>query len=172
MPILPIRLFGDPILRTRASEVVQVDQGVAALMESMDQTMVAAPGIGLAAPQVGTLRRVIVWGNEQDRGALANPQIVSSKGAVEGEEGCLSLPGLSYPVVRAEWVRVEGLDIQGRAVAVEAWDLTARILAHEIDHLNGILFIDHLPEDLHRQAMAQLRELVAGGWKPQEPVQP
>lgn len=170
MPILPIRLFGDPVLRTRAAAVSEVDATVLGLMNSMSETMVAAPGIGLAAPQVGILRRVIVWENDEDRGALANPVIVSEEGAVEGDEGCLSLPGLSYPVVRSEWVRVEGMDEQGQAVAVEAWDLTARILQHEIDHLNGILFIDHLPEDLHQQAMAELRELMANGWKRPEPV--
>lgn len=170
MPILPIRLFGDPVLRTRASEVPEVDPAVLSLMGSMAETMLAAPGIGLAAPQVGMLRRVIVWENDEDRGALANPVVVSKEGAVEGDEGCLSLPGLSYPVIRSEWVRVEGLDELGQSVAVEAWDLTARILQHEIDHLNGILFIDHLPEDLHQQAMAELRVLVANGWKRPEPV--
>ncbi|MGQ0678484.1 MAG: peptide deformylase [Actinomycetota bacterium] len=170
MAIMPIRLFGDPVLRTRASEVAAVDSAVSSLMQNMAQTMVEAPGIGLAAPQVGVLRRVIVWGNDEDRGALANPVIVGRQGAVEGEEGCLSLPGLTYPVVRAEWVRVEGFDEQGREVAVEAWDLTARILQHEIDHLNGVLFIDHLPEELHQEAMARVRELVANGWRPVESV--
>lgn len=157
MALLPVRLFGDPVLRTRAREVEVADDSVRDLARGMEETMRAAPGIGLAAPQVGVLRRVIVWENEEDRGALANPVIVDRKGQVEGEEGCLSLPGLAYPVVRSEWVRVEGLELGGKAVVVEAHDLTARILQHEIDHLNGVLFIDHLPLDLRREALAKLR---------------
>ncbi|MDQ4148684.1 MAG: peptide deformylase [Actinomycetota bacterium] len=158
MTLLPIRLFGDPVLRTRAREVEAVDDSVLDLVTNMEETMRAAPGVGLAAPQVGVLRRVIVWENEEDRGALVNPVIVAAKGRIEGEEGCLSLPGLIYPVARAEWVRVEGVEPSGRPVAVEAFDLTARILQHEVDHLNGVLFIDRLPPDLRREALAKLRE--------------
>jgi peptide deformylase len=163
MAVLAIRLFGDPVLRSRAREVTEVDDAVRDLIKSMEETMRAAPGVGLAAPQVGVQRRVIVWEYEEDRGALANPVIVAQRGEVEGEEACLSVPGLVYPVVRSEWVRVEGVEPSGRTVAVEAWDWTARILQHEIDHLNGVLFVDRLPPNLRREAMAKLREQALDG---------
>jgi peptide deformylase len=163
MPILPVRLFGDPVLRTRAAEIDKVDASVRTLMRSMRETMREAPGIGLAANQVGVLRRVIVWENEEERGALANPVIIERDGAVEGEEGCLSLPGLAYPVVRSQWVLVEGVDERSKQVTIEAFDLTARIFQHEIDHLNGILYIDHLPEELRDEAVAKLREMAMAG---------
>jgi peptide deformylase len=163
MAILPIRQFGDPVLRTRAAEVERVDRTVRSLMQSMTDTMRAAPGVGLAANQVGVVRRVIVWENEEDRGAMANPAIVDRGGEVEGEEGCLSLPGLAYPVVRSQWVVVEGLDERGKRVTIEAENLTARIFQHEIDHLNGVLYIDHLPEELRHEANARLKEMALAG---------
>lgn len=159
MGVLPIRQFGDPVLRTRASEVKEVDRAARRLMKSMAQTMKDAPGIGLAAPQVGVLKRIIVWEFEEESGQLANPVIVEREGEVEGEEGCLSLPGLLYPVVRSQRVVVEGLDASGEPVRIEADDMPARILQHEIDHLDGVLFIDRLPDDLRREAMRKLREI-------------
>lgn len=159
MAVLPIRQFGDPVLRTRASEVPEVDRAAKRLMKSMTQTMEQAPGIGLAATQVGVLKRIIVWEWEEERGRLANPVIVDRGGEVEGEEGCLSLPGLLYPVVRSQWVIVEGMQDGGEKVRIEAEDMPARILQHEIDHLDGVLFIDHLSEELRREAMGRLREM-------------
>ncbi len=152
-------MFGDPVLRTRAAEVDKVDSSVRNLMASMKETMRAAPGIGLAANQVGILRRVIVWENEEERGALANPVIVERDGEIEGEEGCLSLPGLAYPVVRSQWVLMEGINERGKKATIEAVDLTARIFQHEIDHLDGVLFIDHLRDELRDEAVAKLREM-------------
>ncbi|HEY8202975.1 MAG TPA: peptide deformylase, partial [Actinomycetota bacterium] len=162
MAVFPIRLFGDPVLRQRAAEVTEVDDAVRKLIRDMRDTMRDAPGVGLAANQIGVLRRVIVWSYEGDEGALVNPRIVSQEGAVEGDEACLSLPGLSYPVVRAQRVRVEGLDRKGRLTELEAEDMTARILQHEIDHVNGVLFIDHLPPELQREARRRLREAAEG----------
>jgi peptide deformylase len=156
-------LFGDPVLLTPAAEVEKVDGAVKTLMQSMKETMRAAPGIGLAANQVGVLRRVIVWENEEERGALANPVIVERDGEVEGEEGCLSLPGLAYPVIRSQWVLVEGINERGKEVTIEAFDLTARIFQHEIDHLNGVLYIDRLPDELRDEAVATLREMAMAG---------
>lgn len=167
MSILPIRLYGDPVLRTRAAEVYEVDRRARRLMNNMTDTMQDAPGIGLAAPQVGVLKRIIVWENDQDRGALANPVILEREGSVEGEEGCLSMPGITYPVVRSEWVLVQGVDDSGETLKFETRDLTARIIQHEIDHLDGILFIDHLPPDLRNEALGVLREL-AETWEQQE----
>ena len=158
MAIFPVRLFGDPVLRERACEVPKIDGSIRKLMQDMVETMQAAPGVGLAANQVGVLRRVIVWQNDLERGALANPVIVERAGQVEDEEGCLSLPGLTYPVERAQWVRVEGLDARDGVVSLEASDLTARILQHEIDHIDGVLFIDRLSAELQREARRVLRE--------------
>jgi len=158
MAIFPIRLFGDPVLRQKAAAVSQVDRSVRKLMKDMTDTMRDAPGLGLAANQVGILRRVIVWANGDDQGALADPVILDRGGQDEDEEGCLSLPGLKYPVIRSQWVRVQGLDEKGDPVVIEAEDLTARIFQHEIDHLDGILFVDHLTPEIQREARRRLRE--------------
>jgi len=158
MAIFPIRLFGDPVLRQKAAAVSQVDRSVRKLMKDMTDTMRDAPGLGLAANQVGILRRVIVWANDDDRGALADPVLLDQGGQNEDEEGCLSLPGLKYPVIRSQWVRVQGMDEKGDSVVIEAEDLTARIFQHEIDHLDGILFVDHLTPEIQREARRRLRE--------------
>lgn len=166
MAVFPIRLFGDPVLRQKAAEVSAGDDSIRKLIRDMRDTMRDAPGVGLAANQIGILRRVIVWSFEGDEGALVNPRIVEREGSVEGEEACLSLPGLSYPVVRAERIRVEGFDHKGRFTEFEAEDMTARILQHEVDHIDGILFIDHLPADLQREARRLLREAAEGFAQP------
>lgn len=158
MAVFPIRMFGDPVLRDRAREVEAVDASVQKLMRDMTETMMAAPGVGLAAPQIGIRRRVIVWQNEDERGAMANPRIVEQEGNIVDDEACLSVPGLTYPVARAQWVTVVGLDEEGQETTIEAADLTARIFQHEIDHLDGVLFIDHLPADMQRAAKRILRE--------------
>ena len=158
MAVFPIRRFGDPVLRQRAREVGKIDESVVKLMRDMEDTMKAAPGVGLAAPQIGVMRRVIVWHNDDERGALADPVIEDSRGRATEEEACLSLPGLAYPVERAVWVRVRGLAPDGNEVVVEAEDLTARILQHEIDHIDGVLFIDHISPDLQKEAKKRLME--------------
>lgn len=167
MAVFPIRTFGDPVLRKPAAEVDAVDDGVRKLMRDLVDTMRAAPGVGLAAPQIGISRRVITWQFESEEGALANPVILEREGSVESEEACLSLPGLAFPVVRAEWVRFEGLDEAGATVAGEAHGYLARILQHEVDHVDGVLFIDRLAPELQRQARRQLREQALGETPPQ-----
>jgi peptide deformylase len=169
MAVLPIRTFGDPVLRRRAGEVSLVDDAVRKLMHDMRDTVVDAPGVGLAAPQIGILRRVVVWTYEGDQGALANPCIVEQHGREEGDEACLSLPGLSYPVLRAARVRVMGLNDRGERVEIDFADWPARILQHEIDHLDGVLFIDRIAPDLQREARRRLREAALSG-VPLEPV--
>lgn len=166
MAVFPIRLFGDPVLRERAREVELVDGSIQKLMRDLVETMMAAPGVGLAAPQIGVRRRVIVWQNEDERGALANPRIVDRRGRMADDEACLSLPGLTYPVSRAQWIAVTGLGEEGEEVSIEASDLTARILQHEIDHLDGVLFIDHLSADMQRAAKRLLREQALSGFTP------
>ncbi|MGH2767391.1 MAG: peptide deformylase [Actinomycetota bacterium] len=168
MAVFPIRLFGDPVLRQRCADVPSVDEAVRKLMHDMTDTMVGAPGVGLAAPQIGVLRRVIVWRNGDDHGALANARVLAVRGAVEAEEACLSLPGIRYPVVRAEWIRFEGLNDSNELVELEAEEFTARIIQHEIDHTEGILFTDRLPPDLRRDARRQLREILLADEAPAE----
>ena len=165
MAILPIRTFGDPVLRQRARAVEEVTDVHRRLVADMLETMREAPGVGLAGPQVGVLERVFVWEVEGGHGALFNPVIVSrSDDTVTGEEGCLSIPGLAYDVERHASVAVEGLDENGRAVSIDAGDddFLARVFQHEIDHLDGVLFIDRLPEDTRKEAMRSLREKLLG----------
>ena len=163
MAILPIRQFGDPVLRQRAAESEAITDAHRRLVQDMIETMREAPGVGLAGPQVGVLDRVFVWEVEERHGAVFNPVIVErSAETVEEEEGCLSLPGLYYPVVRAAAVVVEGKDENGQPVHLEAEDLLARVCQHEIDHLDGVLFIDHLPEELRKEALSRLRDQALG----------
>ena len=142
MAIHPILRVGDPILRQRAKEVDKITRGVKKLIKDMFETMYDAPGIGLAAPQIGVSQRVIVIDIDDDPIALINPVIVQKKGKQIGEEGCLSVPGERYDVERYDFVRVRGFDINGYEIEVEGDDLLARALQHEIDHLDGVLFID------------------------------
>lgn len=158
MPVFPMRLFGDPVLRRPARAMDRVDDSVRKLVRDLFDTMIDANGAGLAAPQIGVGRRVIVWQHEEETGMLANPEIVESEGTQEGEEGCLSIPGLYYPVVRAEWARIRGLDESSSQITFEVSGFKARILQHEIDHLDGVLFIDRLTPELQKEAKRTLRE--------------
>jgi len=144
---LEIRLLGDPALREPADDVAEVDDDIRRLAEDMFETMYAAEGIGLAAPQVGIGLRLFVMDIREpdlEPRALINPVIVERSGSESGEEGCLSLPGLVGEVERSADIVVEALDVGGRPVRVQASGLEARCIQHEIDHLDGVLFIDHL----------------------------
>jgi peptide deformylase len=165
MAVLPIRVFPDPVLREPAAPVGAVDDAVRKLIADMGETMRDAPGVGLAAPQVGVQRRVLVYSvsPEDPIRALVNPEIVERGGEIVADEGCLSIPGLTYPVARAERVAVRGLDGDGRPVSYEATDFEARIIQHEVDHLDGILFLDRLTPELRREAMRVLREQAMEG---------
>jgi peptide deformylase len=164
MAILPIRTFGDPVLRQKARPVEKVTDVHRRLVDDMIATMREAPGVGLAGPQVGVLERVFVYEVEDAVGAIFNPVIVSRSRDLEDEdEGCLSLPGISlYPVTRHIEVRVEGLDASGKPVSIEAEGLLARVFQHEIDHLDGVLFVDRLDDKLRKQAMRELTRLSLG----------
>ena len=145
MAILPVRLYGDPALRRKAELVTVVTPDLDALLDNMVETMYDEVGIGLAAPQVGVGLRVLVV--DEGKGvarAYLNPVIVEEGGRVVAEEGCLSLPGIFADVARAEWVVVEAQDPQGAPIRTRASGLLARVFQHEIDHLDGILFIDRL----------------------------
>lgn len=146
MAVLSVRLYGDPVLRQRARPVEAVTPELRRLIDDMVETMHHQVGIGLAAPQIGVPLRILVM-DDGRRGtrALVNPEIRERRGAVRAEEGCLSLPGIFAEVERAEWVRVEATDPDGAPVTLEARGLEARVVQHELDHLDGILFIDRLP---------------------------
>ncbi len=158
MALLPIRIFGDPVLRTRASEVETFDEALARLADDMLETMRWAEGAGLAANQVGVLKRMFTWAHDEESGALVNPEVVeTSEETVSDDEGCLSFPGLFYPTERPLRARVRGYDVHGEELDTVAEGLRARIFLHELDHLNGILFIDHLARHDHKAAMKRIR---------------
>ena len=144
MALLPLHLLGSPVLRQRSDEVEKVDDEVRALVESMFETMDAAKGVGLAANQIGIARRIAVIDADGQRIALINPRIVSAEGRATAEEGCLSIPDMYADVTRPERVVLEALDAEGRPYRLEVDALAARAVQHEIDHLDGILFFDHL----------------------------
>jgi peptide deformylase len=146
MAVLKVLKYGDPALRRRAAPVGEVTPEIRAIIADMTETMYDEVGIGLAAPQVGIALRLIVVADEDGRGvqALLNPTIVEHGGEVTGEEGCLSIPGVFAPVVRAAWVKLEARGVDGTPLAISARGLRARVLQHEIDHLDGVLFIDRV----------------------------
>ncbi|HVF15971.1 MAG TPA: peptide deformylase [Steroidobacteraceae bacterium] len=149
MALLPILEFPDPRLRTRAAPVAQVDASIRKLIDDMFETMYAAPGIGLAATQVNVHKRVLVVDVTEDRSkplALINPEIIAREGVEETEEGCLSVPGIYDKVTRAEKIRVKTLDRSGKQIEIEADGLLAVCIQHEMDHLEGKLFVDYLSE--------------------------
>jgi peptide deformylase len=160
--LLPIRLFGDPVLRERAREVEIFDDALRKLADDMLETMRAAAGVGLAANQVGVLRRVFTWeltGDDAQSGTWVNPEVVeTSEELQDGEEGCLSFPGLFYPCERPLRARIRAQDLFGDEHEVVGEGLLARILLHEIDHLNGVLFIDHLARHDRKEAMRRIRD--------------
>ena len=149
MSILPILLYPDPVLKSACAPVEKITKEIQKLVDDMAETMYAAPGVGLAAPQVGITKRVIViditWKEEegpQQLYQLVNPKIVHREGMIDWEEGCLSIPEFLQTMKRAQKVKVEALDRQGNPITIEAEDLLAICLQHEIDHLDGKLIID------------------------------
>jgi len=153
MAILSIRTVPDPILRQKSKRVSTIDGSIHKLITNMIETMHAAPGVGLAAPQVGIPLRVIVIGlPEKEEIVLINPQIVRKSGERVLSEGCLSLPGYVGEIKRSVSVTAKGLDLNGKEVRIRGEELLAEVLEHEIDHLNGVLYIDHLesPDKLHK----------------------
>ena len=158
MSIQTIRLFGDPVLVTPSNLVVDFDKELRNLVRDLTETMQAAPGAGLAAPQIGVPLRVFVWDIDEELGHLINPTLDLSTDLQEGEEGCLSFPELRYETPRAFRAVAKGFNMHGEPVTVEGTELLARCLQHETDHLNGVLFIDRLPESERKLAMKEIRE--------------
>ena len=154
MAIIPIHVVPDPALRQKSKRVRSIDESIHRLIDDMRETMNHVHGAGLAAPQLGTLLRVIVIGMpEEEDIVLINPEIVRRKGERVVDEGCLSIPGYIGQIKRAESVRVKGRDQNGKEIRIKASELLAQALEHEIDHLNGVLYIDYL------DSMDKLRKL-------------
>jgi peptide deformylase len=156
--VQPIRLFGDPVLRTPAVPVVDFDRELRQLVKDLTDTMLEAPGVGLAAPQIGVGLRVFTYHVDDVVGHLVNPSLDLSDEEREDEEGCLSFPGLAFPCVRAFGVVAKGFDMHGEPVTIEGTDLLARCIQHETDHLDGILFIDRLDRAARKAALKAVRE--------------
>ena len=158
-----IRVVGDPVLRSAATEITDIDGRLVKLAHDMFETMYAAPGIGLAAPQVGVGKRLFVYDlDPEERAAphvLVNPRIVESDGEWTYEEGCLSIPGLSFEITRPKVVHLVGLDLDGNEVSVEADELTARLFQHELDHLDGVLMTERMDPDTKKRALKEIRRI-------------
>ena len=156
MAIRPILLLGDPLLRQKAKRVTRFDESIQELIDDMIETLRAAPGLGLAAPQVGVLLRVVVTDVDGQITVLCNPQIVETEGEYEPEEGCLSIPGYVANVKRALKIAVRAKNRRGKEIKIKADGLLAHVIQHEVDHLDGVLFIDRLPSlDLLRKVPSQ-----------------
>jgi peptide deformylase len=157
MSLLRLHVLGSPVLRQHSAEVKLVDDEVRRLVEDMLETMDAAKGIGLAANQVGVARRVAVVDADGDRFAMIDPRIVEAEGRATAEEGCLSIPDVYADVTRPDRVIIEALDADGNLYRKDASGLKARAIQHEIDHLDGILFLDHLSLIKRQMLMAKWR---------------
>ena len=157
-----IRIIGDPVLRRRAADITDVDATLVRIADGMVETMYAADGVGLAAPQIGVQKRLFVWDLGDGPRTIVNPRIVESDGEWVYDEGCLSVPGLSWDIVRPKRVHVVGRDLHGNEVSVEADEIEARLFQHELDHLDGTLLIERLDTDARKAALRTLRELGIG----------
>ena len=167
-----IRTYGDPVLNTKASDVTDIDGKFVKLCDEMFVSMYDAPGIGLAAPQVGVQKRFFVYDYDGNPGVLINPKIAESDGEWVFEEGCLSIPGMSFEIVRPKQILVTGIDLDGNDVSFEADELWARLIQHELDHLDGVLMLEHLDDDQRRAAVKELtaRNQAAAAERAQRPA--
>jgi peptide deformylase len=158
MAIYPIRTFPDPVLLIEAADVVDFGPELAKLADDMFETMYEAPGVGLAAPQIGISKRFFVADVGEGPFVMANPEIVETSGKWKFEEGCLSVPGKYWNIKRADYARASGVDIDGNPIELEGDELIGRVLQHEIDHLSGVLLLDKLSGRVRTQALKELRE--------------
>ena len=159
---LPIKIYGEPILREKASKVNKIGKDDISIIEKMVETMFDNEGVGLAAPQIGISKQIIVVKNDQDIIKLINPVILKKEGEEETKEGCLSIPEIYVEVKRAGYISVEGMNEKWESVRMEAEGLLARIIQHEIDHLNGILIVDYaspISKVLVKKQLKKLRRL-------------
>jgi peptide deformylase len=161
--ILPIRTLGDPVLREPSRAVLSFDRKLRKLADDMLETMYAAPGVGLASPQVGLSLRLFVFDDGQTGPRfMANPDLLESESSATEEEGCLSIPGPYYPTKRHAKIRCRGQDVYGKPLDMVGEGLLARIFQHETDHLEGMLYLDRLDEEGRRNVLAELRRIELG----------
>lgn len=173
MSIQPIRIFGDPVLTTKALPVVDFDKELRQLVADLTETMLDAPGSGLAAPQIGVSLRVFTYWVDDVVGHLINPSLDLSDEEQFGPEGCLSVPGLTFDCTRSERVIAKGMNMFGEPVVIEGTALLSRAIQHETDHLDGIVFIDRLDKETRKAAMKAIREAEwAGETVPQVKLSP
>ena len=159
MAIREIRTVGDPVLRTPCEPVTTIDDRVRSLVDDLLETVDQEGRAGLAANQIGVNLRAFSWNIEDEVGYVLNPRVVElSEDYQDGDEGCLSVPGLWYPTKRAWYARVVGTDLDGKEVSVEGTELMARCLQHEVDHLDGMLYLDRLERTVRKKAMRAMRE--------------
>lgn len=155
-----IRVYGDPVLKLPTTRIERIDDAIVRLATDMLATMYSAPGVGLAAPQVGVQKRMFVYdAGEAGDGphVVINPVISEADGEWTYDEGCLSVPGLYFPIVRAKEVHLTGLDLDGNELSIDADELLARIFQHEVDHLEGKILIERLEPDVRKEALRALR---------------
>lgn len=164
MAIYKIRTFGDPVLRMPTKPIAEIDAAVHILAKDMIETMYEAPGVGLAANQIGISRRIAVFDANDDRGprVMINPELVETAGEHEMEEGCLSVPGRWWEITRPAFARVRALDLDGNEVEYAGDELLGRVLQHELAHLDGSLLLDALPKRDRKQALKELRDEALG----------
>jgi peptide deformylase len=164
MAIYPIRIFGDPVLRLEAKPIADIDSAVLTLAKDMIETMYDAPGVGLAANQIGIARRIAVFDAQDELGprVMINPEVMETAGEVELEEGCLSVPGYWWEITRPAFARVKALDLDGNEVEYAGDGLLGRVLQHETDHLLGGLLIDRLGRPERKKALRDLRDNALG----------
>ena len=160
MPGYTIRTYGDPVLNQKAVPVADIDGAIKRLADDMLAPLREVEGLGLAAPQVGVLKRLFIYDLRDGQGpqTIVNPVISEARGEWEYEEGCLSVPGLYFPIVRPKEIHLTGWDLAGREVSIEADELLARLFQHELDHLDGKLLLEMLDEDMRKQALKELRK--------------
>src|SRR5262245_3780148 len=161
MPAHEIRVFGDPVLKTKAAEINDIDGALVRLADEMLDVLYEAPGLGLAAPQVGIQKQLFVYDLDDGTGphTLVNPRITESRGEWVYDEGCLSIPGLYVEMARPKEVHLVGFDLEGHEVSIEADEIMARLFQHELDHLNGVLMFERMTPEQRKGAMAEWRRL-------------
>jgi len=167
MAFLPIRVHPDPVLRVKCATVQTFDVGLKRLAEDMIQTMNAAPGVGLAACQIGLEIRLAIVDpsageDPNSLHVLVNPEVVDDRGRVFDDEGCLSIPGITEKVARPSYVKIEAQDLEGQTFVLEGEELMARVICHEVDHLNGVLFIDRLTGLRKEKVKRKMKRLARG----------
>ncbi len=162
MALYPIRIFGDPVLRATAADVADDPESLERLVADMLETMYEAPGVGLAAPQIGISKRIFVADVGEGPFMMVNPEIVEVAGSWTFDEGCLSVPGYYWPIKRPDYAKARGFDIDGNEIELEGDELMGRVLQHEIDHLHGMLLLERLSRRMKKEALRDIREQSLG----------